>query len=98
MSFTETFTADFRGSILTMLAAAEGECSLAMLRAALAQATPHNPAMDTLKLEIDWLATRGLLTRRRLDGVIEGVMITERGQDVAARRLEMAGVDVYVPE
>ncbi len=94
MSFAERFTADLRGAILTLLAAADCECSLAMLRASLATATMHDPAMDQLRMEIQWLADRGLVAQRKIDGVIEGVIVSERGQDVAHGRARVAGVAV----
>ena len=93
-TFAEAFVADFRGSILTVLTAAGCECSLAMLRSSLDVATPHDPSMDQLRMEITWLSERGLVTQRRIDGVIEGVIVSERGQDVARGRARVPGVDV----
>lgn len=91
-SYSDLYTADLRGSILLMLEAADVETSLAVLRASLRRATPHDPAMDRLRTEISWLAQRGLVDQRRIDGVIEGVHVTERGRDVARGRTRVAGV------
>ena len=91
-NYSDIYAADFRGSILAILDAADCEVSLAVLRASLARATPHDPAMDRLRTEISWLAQRGLVDQRRIDGVIEGVHVTERGSDVAHGRLSVGGV------
>ena len=91
-TYRDIYTADFRGSILVILDAADVETSLAILRASLRRATPHDPAMDRLRTEISWLAQRGLVDQRQIDGVVEGVHVTERGRDVAHGRLQVAGV------
>ena len=91
-SYNELYAADLRGSILLILDAADCEVSLAVLRASLARVTPHDPAMDRLRTEVSWLSQRGLLDRRRIDGVIEGVHITERGGDVARGRTTVGGI------
>ena len=97
MSFPEHFLADFRGSILLLLDAADCECSLAVLRATLAHATPHDPAMDVLKREVNWLAERGLVSPRKIDKVIDAVVITEAGNDVAHGRKSLGGVSIGSP-
>ena len=93
-TFSDRYVADLRGSILLVLCAAGCECSLAMLRASLAHAGPHNPGMDQLRMEIAWLEQRNLVRQRRIDGVVEGVIATERGDDVAHGRQAVAGVSV----
>ena len=91
-SYSDLYTADLRGSIILILDSAACEVSLAVLRASLARATPHDPPMDRLRTEISWLAQRGLVDQRRIDGVIEGVHITERGGDVARGRTTVGGI------
>ncbi|MYA36639.1 MAG: hypothetical protein F4Y34_08245 [Gammaproteobacteria bacterium] len=92
MSYSDLYAADLRGSILVILDAADCETSLGVLRASLARATPHDPPMNRLGTEVSWLAQRGLVDQRKIDGVVEGVHIAERGRDVARGRERVGGV------
>ena len=92
--YSDIYTADLRGSVLVILESADCETSLGILRTALARATPHNPALDTLRMELRWLANHSLVELRRIDGVIEGVIVTELGADVAHGRKDIAGVSL----
>jgi len=83
MSFSERYTADLRLMILEILQAAGEETSLALLKAAVSDASMHRPSSEDLVMEVSWLATRNLIVQRKISGVVDAVVITERGRDVA---------------
>ena len=91
-AYSERFAADLRRTVLAVLAAAMAETNLPILRAAVAESSPHDPSMAQLRAEIVWLADKGLVHMRRIGAAIEGCTITERGDDVAAGRERVMGV------
>ena len=92
MTFSERFTADLRRTILEILSAAMAETNLTILRAAVTEASSHDPSASQVRAEIVWLSERGLLHMRHIGASIEGCTITERGEDVAKGREHLSGV------
>ena len=94
MKFSEIYLANFRGSILVILDAANVECSMDILRGQLSATSPHRVGMSQLKQAVVWLKGRNLVEYVKIDGVINGLVITDHGNDVAQGRVELDGVDI----
>ena len=94
MKFSEIHIAHFRGTILGILDAANVECSMDILRSQLAATTLHRVGMSQLKQAVVWLKGRNLVEYVKIDGVINGIVITDHGNDVAQGRVHLDGVDV----
>ena len=91
-TYSDLYTADLRRVVLDILDAAQGEVTVAILKSSVATVSHHSPGGDKLRMELDWLYQRGALTLRRIDGVIDAVVITERGADLANDRAGLLGV------
>lgn len=97
-SYSETYTANLRLEILRALAAVGEEINLSILRAMLKTSSAHDPAMETLAAEVNWLADKGLVTKRALGSVVNKAAITTRGDDVAHGRTSVWGVEKPGPD
>ena len=60
--------------------------------AEIADISPRRPSRERLHMEVRWLDNHGLVTLRKIEGAIDGVVITEHGRDVAEGRESVQGV------
>ena len=91
-AFSQAYQADLRLAILELLAAAEVETTLPILRASLEAVTAHEPSLDQLAAEARWLKERGLVTLQAQGAAVSAAAITARGEDVATGREKVGGV------
>lgn len=92
MTFEERVAASRRLYILVLLAASPGgSANEALLQAAL-DGYGHKPSLDQVAGDLAWLAEQGLVEASALHGLNMG-RITARGEDVAAGRAKVPGVE-----
>ena len=75
---------DMRCVVLQILAQADAEISLPMLSAMTGKVSPPGPSLERLNMDVRWLAARGLVTLRKAGGMIDAVVISERGHETLA--------------
>ena len=90
--FSSYYVADLRLAILQLLAASKCETNVSILKASIAEATPHQPAGDQVRQELIWLDERGLVVKRAIGATVSAATITERGEDVAYGRDTVTGI------
>ena len=70
--------------VLQILAQVDAEISLPMLSATIGKVSPPGPSLERLAMDLRWLAARGLVTLRKVGGMIDAVVISERGRETLA--------------
>ena len=75
---------DMRCAVLQVLAKVDAEISLPMLSATIGNVSPPRPSLERLNMDVRWLAARGLVTLRQIKGMIDAVVISQRGHETLA--------------
>ncbi|CUW41127.1 conserved protein of unknown function (putative bacteriophage protein GP26) [Magnetospirillum sp. XM-1] len=92
-SFAETVAASRRTFMLRLLVTLGSSANESVIASATTQGGFGQATRDDIRKDLDLLKARGCTTEEWFDNVVRVVTITERGEDAAHGRIDVAGVE-----
>ncbi|MDO8606165.1 MAG: hypothetical protein Q7R40_06495 [Phaeospirillum sp.] len=91
--FAETVAASRRTFVLRLLVTLGATANESVITSATVQGGFGQATRDDIRKDLDLLKARGCTTEEWFDDAVRVVAITERGEDAAYGRVEVAGVE-----